>query len=114
MGRYLGAHIYSGRTNSSRYRFLSDRINTRLSGWKRQCLSLAGRMTLANFVMGASATLYMQHEKIPKFILLKIEQMQREFIWGSNPNGRKAHLVNWSTMCKPKYAGGMNSRTYPQ
>lgn len=108
LGRYLGAHIFSGRSSVNRYRFLTDKINSRLSGWKKQCLSLAGRLTLANSIMGAVANFHMQHDKIPKSILLNIEQSQRDFIWGRNSNGRKAHLINWSTLCKPKSAGGMN------
>lgn len=101
LGRYLGAHIFSGRSNVNKYRFLADKINSCLSGWKKQCLSLAGRLTLANSVMGTTANFHMQHDKIPKTILLNIEQSQREFIWGSNSNGRKAHLVSWNTLCKP-------------
>lgn len=107
LGRYLGAHIFYGRTSPNRYRFLTDKINSKLGGWKKR-LSLVGRITLANSVLGSMASYHMQHEKIPKSILLNIERSQRDFIWGSNPNGRKPHLVSWEVLCKPKHSGGMD------
>lgn len=107
LGRYLGAQVYSGRTNASRYHFITKRVQARLGGWKKQCLSLAGRMTLAQSVLGSMVSFHMQHEKIPKDTILSIEKAQRGFIWDSDASNRKAHLISWETMCKNRHEEGL-------
>lgn len=54
------------------------------------------------------ASFHMQHEKFPRVTLLSIEKAQRDFIWGSDSNTRKYHLISWETMCKSKKEVGMN------
>ncbi|GAU48589.1 hypothetical protein TSUD_405790 [Trifolium subterraneum] len=44
--KYLGANIASGRTTRGKFNHIIGKIQNRLSGWKHQCLSLAGRLTL--------------------------------------------------------------------
>lgn len=81
LARYLGATIQHGRNSIHMYKESTDKIHSRLSGWKSQCLSLAGRITLANSILGSLAYFRMQHEKIPKAICRSIEKA-KEVLFG--------------------------------
>lgn len=52
----------------------------------------------------------MQHSKIPKRICNKIEQAQRNFIWGDTSEKMRPHLVKWKIYCTPKADGGLGFR----
>lgn len=108
IGRYLGAQILRGRVTIGRYNHILDKVQDRLCGWKQQCLSMAGRITLAGSVLGSMATFQMQHEKLLKATCLAIEKAQRQFIWGDSAQQRRVHLINWKILCKPRNAGGLS------
>ena len=36
----------------------------------------------------------------------RLEKLQRDFLWGGGNLERKAHLVNWETICVDKEKGG--------
>lgn len=82
LGRYLGAQISFDRSNINSFKSITEKIQVRLSGWKRQCLSMAGRITLAKSVLGTAASCHMQHDCLPSSICNQIEKAQRSFIWG--------------------------------
>ena len=52
----------------------------------------------------------MQTTLIPCGICDQIEKYIRSFIWGSNLNMCRAHLVLWEQICKPKKEGGLGIR----
>lgn len=68
LGRYLGAHISQGRVSTNKFKHVTKKVQSRLCSWKQQCLSLAGKLTLAGSVLGSFATFQIQHERIPKSI----------------------------------------------
>lgn len=111
LGWYLGAQISQGRSTIQRFKNIVDKVQSRLCEWKKQCLSLAGRITLAGSVLGSLASFNMQHEKIPKSICYDIEKAQRQFIWGGASNQGKVHLINWKTLCTPRFAGGLSFKS---
>lgn len=107
LGKYLGANISSRRANRGHFNHIIQKIQTRLSGWKQQCLSLADRVTLSKFVLSSIPYYHMQYAKIPKSIYNEIEKIQRGFIWGDAEQGRKAHLVGWDMCYQEKVYGGL-------
>lgn len=38
----------------------------------------------------------------PKWVLKKIKDLQRKFLWGVTSTNRKWALAKWMTACKPK------------
>jgi len=42
LGRYLGANLITGRSTRGHFKHIVQNIQNKLSGWKQQCLSLAG------------------------------------------------------------------------
>ncbi|CAJ2627891.1 unnamed protein product [Trifolium pratense] len=107
LGKYLGAHLSSGRTNRCHFNHIIQKIQTRLTGWKQQCLCLAGRVSLSNSVLNTIPYYHMQYASIPKSICDEIEKIQRNFVWGDTEQGRKAHLIGWDMCCQQKIHGGL-------
>ena len=53
---------------------------------------------------------YMPILRIPRSIRLRLEQIQRDFLWGGGALGWKTHLVKWVVVCLDKSKGGLGAR----
>lgn len=47
---------------------------------------------------------------LPQKIHAKIDQINRNFLWGHSTTDRKIHLISWDTITKPKKLGGLSLR----
>ena len=47
---------------------------------------------------------------IPKKVRIRLERIQREFLWGDMEERRKMYLISWSVICKDKKHGGLGLR----
>ncbi|CAN1351644.1 Putative ribonuclease H protein At1g65750 [Linum perenne] len=111
LGRYLGVPIIHGRNSKNLYRYLVERIENRLAGWKVGSLSFAGRVSLATSVLNTIPTYTMQTTLLPNEICENIDKKIRSFIWGSINGERKLHLLKWEKICQPKDRGGLGIRS---
>lgn len=84
-----------------------SRIQKRLAGWKGSLLSEGGKLVLLKSVLASLPTYYLSLFSIPMTVERKIEQYQREFLWGKGKQEDGIHLVDWEDMCKPKKMGGL-------
>lgn len=107
LSRYLGFPIISSRTITKDFRFILDNLHSKLAEWKMKFLNFARRTTLAKSTLNSIPTHIMQYIKLSSSITTKIDQIQRNFIWGSTVSKRKLHLVNWDDVCKSKTQGGL-------
>ena len=48
---------------------------------------------------------------MPRSFGLRLEQIQRDFLWGGRALERKPHLVSWSIVCLDKSKGGLGVKT---
>jgi hypothetical protein len=110
LGKYLGVPILHKRVTKDTYQFILDKVNQRLSTWKANTLSFAGRVTLAKSVIQALPSYVMQTVLLPVSICDEIDKRCRGFIWGDHEETRKPHLVNWTSLCYPKQLGGLGFR----
>ncbi|CAJ2637065.1 unnamed protein product [Trifolium pratense] len=108
---YLGASIAPGRTTRGKFRHIIDKIQNKLSGWKQQCLSFAGRLTLSKSVLSSIPYYHMQYARLPKTLCDEMEKIQRSFLWGDTDQRRKPHLINWEVCCLPKKNGGLGIKS---
>lgn len=106
LGNYLGMPLIHGRLTRRDFQKLIDKVKSKLAGWKTNCLSMAGRVTLAKSVISSIPFYAMQSTRIPMSICSEIEMLQRNFIWGPDENKRKVHTISWETVCRNKNQGG--------
>lgn len=86
-------------------------MDQRLSNWKANSLSMAGRLTLTKSVLQSLPTYVMQSAFVPRYICDEIDKKCRNFVWGDSAEVRHVHLVNWQKLCCPKEWGGLGLRT---
>ncbi|XP_075669718.1 uncharacterized protein LOC142639417 [Castanea sativa] len=111
LGKYLSFPIKQPRTSTQDYNFILDRVKQKLVGWKVNLLSLTGRAVL---IQASSATILayvMQCTQLLGRILEVIDQVNRNFLWGSLDSTRKMHWIGWNKVTKPKEEGGLGLQT---
>lgn len=110
LGRYLGVPVGQQGTRSSTYNYVLDRAKQRMSNWKCNQLSFAGRLTLTKSVLQALPSYVMQTTPLPVALCDSLDQVSRSFVWGDSATGRKIHWKRWEGLCTPKDAGGLGLR----
>lgn len=73
-------------------------------------LSKAGKVILINSVWMATPIFYLFVYPITDFVLNRMSQIARKFLWANSDNARGILLVNWSTVTISKTKGGMGVR----
>lgn len=108
--KYLGLSSFVGRCKKASLAYITDRIWSKLQGWKEKLLSQAGREVLLKAVVQAIPAYSMSCFKLPTTLCHEIEIMIRKFWWGQRGTRRRIHWVKWRTLCRPKAIGGMGFR----
>ena len=89
---------------------MEERFRKKLALWKRQYISKGGRLTLIKSTLSNLLIYTMLLYRMPTGVKLRLEKIQRDFLWGGGNLDRKIHLVNWGTVCKSKESGGLGVR----
>ncbi|CAA7032614.1 unnamed protein product [Microthlaspi erraticum] len=110
LGKYLGLPVLQKRINKDTFGDILEKVSSRLAGWKRRCLSFAGRLTLTKGVLSTIPIHTMSIISLPKSIIGKLDKVSRSFLWGSSTEQRKQHLLSWQKVCRPKEDGGLGIR----
>ena len=87
-----------------------ERMEKKLSSWKRLSLSKGGRLTLLKSTLSSLPTYYLSLFTIPKAVATRLERIQRNFLWGSSVECFKYPLVAWEKVCLPHELGGLGIR----
>lgn len=82
LGVYLGVPLVHGRLKKGHFKFLIERAEKRLAGWKVKVLSKAARLVLLNATFSSLPIYAMQTVAIPKSVLHHLERLCRQFFWG--------------------------------
>ncbi|CAL8176297.1 unnamed protein product [Prunus armeniaca] len=107
LGKYLGVPLIHTRVTKDTYQDIIDKVQKRLSSWKSHTLSMAGWLTLLQSVTSAIPIYSMQTAMLPASVCSKLDQLNKNFLWGHAFDKAKVHLVNWETVCKSKCADGL-------
>ena len=83
------------------------RLDRRLAGWRVKYLSKGGRLTLIKGVLSSIPTYLLSLFSIRSSMAIKLEVIQRKFLWGSFGSDFKYHLVIWNVVKLPILDGGL-------
>ena len=87
-----------------------EKMEWKLSGWQRMYLSKGGRITLIKSTLSSLPTYYLSLFPIPSSVAIRIDKIQRDFLWVGIGEGKKFHLINWHQVCQPLKSGGLGFR----
>nr|POF02849.1 hypothetical protein CFP56_10907 [Quercus suber] len=93
---YLGAPLFLSRSPSKDFKYLQDKLEAKLAGWRSNCLSWAGRCTLINSVTQALPIYTISSFGVLARNCDKLDSLTRRFWW------------------KPKEKEGRNRKLFKQ
>ena len=107
---YLGLHLGVPHKSSRVRDVIEKRFKRKLAAWKKQYLFKGGRLILIKYTFSNLPIYFMSLFVILKKMIIKLERIQREFLWGDMEERRKIHLVSWLVICKDKKHGRLGLR----
>ncbi|RVW75414.1 putative ribonuclease H protein [Vitis vinifera] len=107
---YLGIPLGANHKSVAVWDGVEERFRKRLALWKRQFISKGGRITLIRSTLSSMPIYLMSLLRMPRVVSLRLEKIQKDFLWGGGALERKPHLVNWDTVCMDKRKGGLGVR----
>ncbi|KAL4599735.1 hypothetical protein ACB092_11G147700 [Castanea dentata] len=108
--KYLGMPLGSSFKSPLIWNPILEKMEKRLSGWKRLYLSKGGRPMLLKSTLSSLPTYFLSLFTIPKAVATRLESIQRNFLWGSSEGGFKYPLVAWDKVCLPVEMGRLGLR----
>jgi hypothetical protein len=109
ISKYLGMPTSMGRAKVQDFKFILDRVWSKLKGWKERNLSFAWSI-LISAVIQAITTYMMSCFLIPKDICSQIERAIYNFWWGTKEGNHKIYWKAKADLFKPKFSGGLGFR----
>ena len=94
-------------SSSQDFNFVLERVKQKLAGWKANLLSLAGKSILVKHVSSTIPNYVMQSAHLPNKIIEGIDQVNRNFLWGSTDSVKKMYWVGWGKVTNSKEDGGL-------
>ena len=73
---------------------VEERFRNKLASWKSQYISKGGRLTLIRSTLSCLPIYFLSLFKMSVSVDIRLEKIQREFLWGGGSLEKKPHLVN--------------------
>ena len=83
------------------------KITTRITSWKSQFLSYAGRAQLITSVLAGIQNFWSGMFILPKSVLKQITQIMARFLWTGQVECSHGAKIAWEKVCRPKDEGGL-------
>lgn len=99
---YLGVPLFLSRSRNQDFRYIKERLDSKLSGWKSKNLSWSRRARLIKSVAQAIPAFTMSAIQLPKGLCEQLDASTRRFWW--NPKSKSGSYwtpVSWTTLCWP-------------
>ena len=104
---YLGSLLFHSSSRIKDFKFLQEKLEARLLGWRCKTLSWAGRATLIKSVAMALPVYTFSSSDVPILVCEKMDASIRRFWW--NPKSESKRFLAWKAwddLCVPKALGG--------
>ena len=105
--KYLGIYLDKNNYSNPSWEHNLKKIDNQTESWKGRWLTKAGRMTKIKAVLSAIPIYQLSCSQLPKNINSKLERKLRDFFWNGLEEKKKATLISWCQICKPKEYGGL-------
>lgn len=102
LGKYLGIPTIHQRVSKNTFHHILEKVQSKLAGWKAKQLTLAGRVTLTRSVLATIPYYTIQVLPLPRALCDKLDQVNRNFIWGETEEKKAVHGVKWEEVCRPR------------
>ncbi|XP_042950060.1 uncharacterized protein LOC122282171 [Carya illinoinensis] len=103
--RYLGLPTVVGRSKFNTFRVLKEKIWHKITSWKNNFLSLAGKEVLIKAVLEAIPTYTMSVFKLPFKLCNDINNMFSKFWWGKHQKEGGIQWRKWEKMARQEGKG---------
>ena len=90
---YLGMPLGAPSKAAAAWDGIEERLRKRLAMWKRQYISKGGRITFIRSILSNLPIYFMFIFVMPRVVKMRLEQIQRDFLWGGGALEQKPHLV---------------------
>ena len=107
---YLGMPLGTSYKTTFIWNPIIESMEKKLSGWKHLYLSKGSRLTLLKSTLSSLLTYYLSLFTIPKAVAIRLERIQKNFLWDSLEECFKYPLVAWEKVCLPLELGGLGIR----
>ncbi|XP_058762620.1 uncharacterized protein LOC131636007 [Vicia villosa] len=106
-GKYLGLPFMIGKSKSSIFSFIKDRIWNCINSWKGRSLSKAGKEIMIKLALQAIPAYIMSIFILPDVVVNEIERMLNSFLWGGRSNSKGIRWKAWDKLTCSKDVGGL-------
>ncbi|RVW35005.1 putative ribonuclease H protein [Vitis vinifera] len=102
---YMGMPLAAPFKSVAAWDGVEVRFCKRLAMWKKQYISKGGRITLIRSTLSNLPIYFMFTLSMPRMVRLRLEHINRDFLWTGGALEQKPHLVRWVTICLDKRKG---------
>ncbi|XP_071923063.1 uncharacterized protein [Coffea arabica] len=108
--KYLGLPMVIRRSKNSTFRFLKDKMTSKLQGWKGKMLSNAGKEVLLKSMALALPSYTMSVFKLLDGLCKALSSMIAKFWWENDQGEKKMHWKKWWDLTEIKGKGRLGFR----
>ena len=112
LGTYLGFPLSHKRPRRKDVQFVVDKVKRKLSLWKSNYLSRAGKLTLIKSTLNSMPAYYLQSQTFPVASIKELDQTCNDFLWGETNSQKRIHLIGKDSTFLPKSQGGLGIRSH--
>ncbi|KAJ0078798.1 hypothetical protein Patl1_23313 [Pistacia atlantica] len=108
---YLGVPLITSRLYHNDCIPLIEKVEKRVSSWKKKALSYASRLQLVISVLSSKQVYWASIFILPSSVSKAIKKILRSFLWVGNDMGKGKAKVAWKDIFLPKSEGGLGIRS---